>query len=242
MNMRETDSSFLRQYIPAAFQNQSLETILETYLLIVEQLPMSIILLEYVDPDTLLIVTLNQTAANLPLGGTAYGRDALGKNLLDFMEPSTAENTRQVIAQCVASQQMIQLEIPIHLSDGAQYWFENSTIPIFNQYQQITHFLSVNQDITQRKAQASLLQQQHEYIQRQSDALTELSTPILSISDEVLLMPLIGLMDSSRVDHLTNTLLSQRLPAKAGSLPSSPAMDDRASGPVDSGPLSRSAV
>jgi hypothetical protein len=34
----------------------------------------------------------------------------------------------------------------------------------------------------------------------------------------------------------------QRLPAKAGSLPSSPAMDDRASGPVDSGPLSRSAV
>jgi rsbT co-antagonist protein RsbR len=46
-----------------------------------------------------------------------------------------------------------------------------------------------------------------ELIQSQASALTELSTPLIPISDHVVVMPLIGLMDSQRAAQVLETLL-----------------------------------
>jgi rsbT co-antagonist protein RsbR len=47
-----------------------------------------------------------------------------------------------------------------------------------------------------------------ELIRSQANALTELSTPLIPISDHVVVMPLIGAMDAQRVEQVLETLLS----------------------------------
>jgi rsbT co-antagonist protein RsbR len=56
------------------------------------------------------------------------------------------------------------------------------------------------QDVTDKR-------RSEELIRKQATALTELSTPLIPISDQVLVMPLIGTMDSQRAKQVLDTLL-----------------------------------
>lgn len=56
------------------------------------------------------------------------------------------------------------------------------------------------QDITERKEEQRL-------IERQNDAISELSTPLIPITDDLLVMPLVGTIDSRRADEVLTTLL-----------------------------------
>ncbi|HEX6293005.1 MAG TPA: STAS domain-containing protein [Herpetosiphonaceae bacterium] len=71
-------------------------------------------------------------------------------------------------------------------------------------------------DVThQKQAAERLRQQQAQIIQQQQAALAELSTPLIPISDDVLVMPLIGAVDTNRAQQILETLLegvSQRRP------------------------------
>jgi anti-anti-sigma regulatory factor len=65
-------------------------------------------------------------------------------------------------------------------------------------------------DVTQRKNAETLLRQQiklEETIQAQNAVLAELSTPLIPISDEVMVMPLVGAVDSKRAQQVLESLL-----------------------------------
>lgn len=49
---------------------------------------------------------------------------------------------------------------------------------------------------------------QNELIQRQRDAISELSTPVLQLWDEVIAMPVIGVVDSYRSEEIMDRLLA----------------------------------
>lgn len=69
--------------------------------------------------------------------------------------------------------------------------------------------LAINTDITERKqAEEAAAQRQQEIIRAQAQAIEELSTPLIPITDEILVMPLIGMMDSVRAKQVMHTLLS----------------------------------
>ena len=74
------------------------------------------------------------------------------------------------------------------------------------------HRVCVNfENITERKRAEEALRQsirQEEIIRAQAAALTELSTPLIPISDDVVVMPLIGTVDSMRAQQVMDTLLS----------------------------------
>jgi len=68
--------------------------------------------------------------------------------------------------------------------------------------------LSAWKDISAEK-QRALAEQQYkeEIIEQQTAALAEMSTPLLTISDTTVVMPLVGTVDSRRVAQLMDTLL-----------------------------------
>lgn len=68
--------------------------------------------------------------------------------------------------------------------------------------------MELNTDVTARKrAEEVEAKLNEELIRAQSAALRELSTPLIPINDDVLVMPLIGVMDTSRAQQVMDTLL-----------------------------------
>lgn len=68
--------------------------------------------------------------------------------------------------------------------------------------------ISTLRDVRQRKqAEIERSQMQEEIIRMQSLLLDVLSTPLLTVGEGILVMPLIGAMDTRRADHMVETLL-----------------------------------
>ncbi len=68
--------------------------------------------------------------------------------------------------------------------------------------------LQIDSDITaRRQAEAAEARRQDELIKAQALAIEELSTPLIPITDEILVMPLIGMMDSVRAKQVMTNLL-----------------------------------
>jgi rsbT co-antagonist protein RsbR len=68
----------------------------------------------------------------------------------------------------------------------------------------------IYEEITERKRSEEALRQamlQEEIINAQKAALDELSTPLIPISDNILVMPLIGTMDTRRAQQVMDTIL-----------------------------------
>jgi rsbT co-antagonist protein RsbR len=71
-----------------------------------------------------------------------------------------------------------------------------------------TSVLQIDTDITARKqAEAAEARRQQEIINAQALAIEELSTPLIPITDDILVMPLIGMMDSVRAKQVMHNLL-----------------------------------
>ena len=69
----------------------------------------------------------------------------------------------------------------------------------------------VARDITGKKLAEEALREsirQEEALRAQAAALAELSTPIIPITKEIVVMPLIGLLDARRVERATSALLA----------------------------------
>ncbi|WP_437336148.1 STAS domain-containing protein [Sorangium sp. So ce394] len=65
-------------------------------------------------------------------------------------------------------------------------------------------------DITDRKrAEEALRQSKEETIRAQMTMLAQLSTPVIPISDDVIVMPLIGALDRARMQQATGALLDE---------------------------------
>lgn len=70
------------------------------------------------------------------------------------------------------------------------------------------HFIGIAHDLTERKREAEeRARLQERIIQAQAAALAELSTPVIPISDRILVMPLIGAIDSDRARQVLEALL-----------------------------------
>lgn len=104
---------------------------------------------------------------------------------------------------------LIDKEEPLQQADGTSGWILTTKVPLRDAQGQTIGLVGRGQDITERKrAEAERERLQEELIQAQAVALQELSTPLIPISDTVLVMPLIGRIDTRRASQILETLLT----------------------------------
>jgi rsbT co-antagonist protein RsbR len=88
--------------------------------------------------------------------------------------------------------------------------FRAHAVPVRDASGTIAFALLAFSDISEEKRAAAALrlrEQQDQLIQAQSDALQEISTPLLTISEGVVVMPLVGAVDSRRTQQINEALL-----------------------------------
>ncbi len=135
--------------------------------------------------------------------------DVVGKTDYDMPWVAQADLYRADDWQVIASgKARLNYEEPQSRPDGTTIVLQTSKIPLLDSTGQIVGVLGMYEDITERKrieAERALLQEQ--VIRAQQAALAELSTPLIPISSDVVVMPLIGTMDSQRAQRVLTTLL-----------------------------------
>jgi rsbT co-antagonist protein RsbR len=92
--------------------------------------------------------------------------------------------------------------------DGRTIQCEWYNTPLVDEHGQVIGVASLVQDVTERRdAEQERLRLQEEIIHTQQAALAELSTPLIPVNDEIVVMPLIGTVDSRRAQEVLTTLL-----------------------------------
>jgi rsbT co-antagonist protein RsbR len=86
--------------------------------------------------------------------------------------------------------------------DGSRFWANVVLSPIWDENGTHLGFVKVARDLSERREQEQL-------VQRQRDEILELSTPVIQVWDKVLVLPVIGTLDSLRASRLTEGLLER---------------------------------
>ncbi|KAB8144475.1 STAS domain-containing protein [Chloroflexia bacterium SDU3-3] len=130
-----------------------------------------------------------------------------GKLVNELVPPSEVGRAMQRLRDCCATGQPVVVEESFTLPIG-QVWFraiykllpQRSGLP--------KHILVTTEDITLvRQREQEEREQQEIMIAQQQATLAELSTPLLAITDETVVMPVIGTVDSRRVQQIMIALL-----------------------------------
>lgn len=167
-------------------------------------------------PDTHLFVKdrasrfLITNAAHLHTLGLPRLDDVLGKTDMEITPGPLAE---QYFAD---EQAVMDSGVPLHdrvepviiQPSGERRWYLTSKVPLRDASGAVTGHVGISRNITSLKlAEEEREHLQAEVIRMQGNMLRELSTPLIPISDDVLVMPLIGTLSEQRTQQILETLL-----------------------------------
>ncbi|MGQ9627328.1 MAG: substrate-binding domain-containing protein [Anaerolineae bacterium] len=95
-------------------------------------------------------------------------------------------------------------------SDGSVVHTDVATFPIRDEMGQFAGLTAVIRDITERKRlEEERARLQREIIEAQRRTILELSTPIVPVLDKVLVLPLVGSIDTARAQQIMENLLQR---------------------------------
>ena len=180
--------------------------IVQLYRSILDYLPTRVGVYEIVDDADFRLVFMNRTALG---GDEAVASQTIGKLIGEFLPSATADHVKQLFRACIDAGTALTVESSYDLSDGSTLWSIATNLPMRDTDGRITHVLNSWEDVTARK-QRELEERlyQEAIIEQQAAALLELSTPLLAISEQVVIMPIVGAVDSSRAQKMTEALLN----------------------------------
>jgi rsbT co-antagonist protein RsbR len=143
---------------------------------------------------------------------TGYSREeylAMNEPWFALIHPDDRERMRRESAEHVARGGGVA-QFRWNTKDGRTIWVENHLRTVFDEHGHPIGLRGVSMDITERKQierEQTEARLREEVIRMQEARLAELSTPLIPISDEVMVMPLIGVVDSERAERVIQTLL-----------------------------------
>jgi anti-anti-sigma regulatory factor len=170
---------------------------------ILDSMPIAICVYEVVSSTDFRLAFIN----SLGSGDQTAGGAMIGKRLDEVMPAATVAQVIGRFQDCMERGSAETIEDSYQLPTGTM-WTTTTFVPMRDADGQITHILSAWKDITAEK-QRQFAEQQYkeEIIEQQTAALAEMSTPLLTISDTTVVMPLVGAVDSRRVGQIMDALL-----------------------------------
>jgi rsbT co-antagonist protein RsbR len=135
-----------------------------------------------------------------------YGKELLGQPILHGLN----EDPQHIasLMQHVSTTGAWQGELTYQRADGSTFPGQASSFMVYDADGQPQGIGGIARDITERKqAEAEHVALQEQVIEAQRAALRELSAPLLPIAEHVVILPLIGSLDTQRAQQIMETLL-----------------------------------
>lgn len=140
--------------------------------------------------------------------GKSSSADFIGRDDYEFSPAPLAEAYRADDRQVLETRQArVNFEEAQNRPTG-QAWLRTSKIPLVEADGTLIGVLGTYEDITERRAAEQIrLDAQEQLIAAQQMALVEMSTPLIPLADGVIVMPLVGAINSRRAQQIMETLL-----------------------------------
>jgi anti-anti-sigma regulatory factor len=184
---------------------EELQSMLRLQRAILDTIPLGMTVYEIVSPSEWRIAFINRAALGPSSDDAA---SPVGLRMEEVLTPEVTAQVRGHFQACIANGDPQAIEDKYELP-GMVMWTKSIFAPIRDDDGQITHLLSLWEDVTASKQRELEERQQQEIIiQQQQATLAELSTPLLAISDTTVVMPLVGAVDSRRAAQIMEALLS----------------------------------
>lgn len=152
------------------------------------------------------LTSVNKAATQI----TGYqGEELIGKNIVHLVAPEHLKRAQTMIKRTLMKGVIAPYELEIITHTGQRVLLETSTRLIYDQGQPVG-IQGIARDITERRRAEEIARQsaiQAEIIRAQEAALAELSSPLLVIDHQIILMPLIGNIDTRRSQQVIEELL-----------------------------------
>ncbi len=134
-----------------------------------------------------------------------------GKNCFAEFEKRDAVCPHCPGVEAIATGRPAMVETRGVRDDGSAFLVRVQAFPVLSAEGTTTSFIEIVEDITERKRAKDALREserQQEVIEAQKQTLQELSTPIIPIMERIIVMPLIGIIDTMRARDITRSLLA----------------------------------
>jgi PAS domain S-box-containing protein len=139
---------------------------------------------------------------------TGYDERLVGMSVGDVLDPAALDELRDTIVPALHEQGAWSGEVRYRHADGTTFPVQISIAALRDRAGSFDGTAVVARDIREQRAQElERARLQQEIIEAQDLALRELSTPLLAVSDRVVVLPLIGTVDSRRAQQVIETLL-----------------------------------
>lgn len=130
--------------------------------------------------------------------------DLVGKRMHEVMPAEAAEFFLSNIRRALELQAVVSMDYSLPLEERT-VWFSANISPM-----SADAVILVCRNVTERKQHEQVLQdslRQQELLRAQEAALMQMSTPLIPISEDIVVMPLIGQLDGARARQVMETLL-----------------------------------
>jgi rsbT co-antagonist protein RsbR len=147
-------------------------------------------------------------AATVSTNGFGSAEEMIGKSRLSLIAPEELPRVEGEIAPHIRESGSWQGQIWAVRPDGSRWLGQLSTFLLTDIGGAAIGLGGVTRDVTtEHYAEQERTRLQEEVIQMQQLALRELSTPLLALSDRVVVLPLVGTVDSRRAQQVIEALL-----------------------------------